>query len=271
MNVAATLTSVALSNVSFFAREQDMTPEINQRIARLAALGLIVGLAGCAHFDPAAGMRQVQSTVAARSGQDVIWQRDAGSRAEATQLTASLLQKPIGVDDAARLALLNNAGLQAAFAELGVAEAEAVQSSLLHNPFLQIAMQAPRDPGRNALDFSLSWDVLGLFTLPLRQEAAEQAKSAARLQAAMRVLELAANTRAAWYGYLTELETVDLLQDIKEASGLISEISRRLDAAGNQAGLARANAEAADLARRPAIWLDRLGRFRIGQISEIPG
>lgn len=224
-----------------------MTPLLNRKNARLAVLGLIIGLTGCAQFDPAAGMRQVQSTVADRGGQHVAWQRDAGSRAEAAQLTASLLQKPIGVDDAARLALLNNPGLQAAFAELGVAEAEAVQSSLLHNPFLQVAMQTPRDPGRNALDFSLSWDVLGLFTLPLRQEAAEQAKSVARLQAAMRALELAANTRAAWYGYLTELEAVDLLRDMKEASGLISEISRRLDAAGNLAGLARANAEASDL------------------------
>lgn len=229
------------------------TPRLIGKGPRLALLGLIVLQAGCAQLDPAAGIRQVQSSVAARGGHSVVWQRDAASRSEAARLTASLLQKPIGVDDAARLALLNNPALQAAFAELGVAEAEAVQSSLLRNPFLQLAVQTPRDQGRNALDFALSWDVLGLFTLPLRQDAAEHAKSAARLQAAMRALELAANTRAAWYGYLTALETVDLLQDMHEASDLIGEIARRLDAAGNQAGLARANAEAADLVSRFAL------------------
>jgi hypothetical protein len=170
----------------------------DQRSGKAFIVALAVWLTGCAQLDPQTGIQQVQASVAARSGQNVLWQRDAPSRAEAEKLTASLLQKPIGVDDAARLALLNNAALQAAFAELGVAEAEAVQSSLLRNPFLQIAVQTPRSPGSNALDFALSWDVLGLFTLPLRQEAAEQAINAARLQAAMRTLELAANTRAAW-------------------------------------------------------------------------
>lgn len=219
----------------------------------IIAFALAVGLAGCAQFDPDTGMRQVQTTVAARSGQNVAWQRDAQSRADAMQLTANLLQKPIGVDDAARLALLNNANLQADFAELGVAEAEAVQSSLLRNPFLQIGVQTPRGPGSNALDLGISWDVLGLFTLPLRQDAAEQAKNIARLQAAKRALALAANTRAAWYSYLNELETVDLQQDMHEANDLIAEIARRLDAAGNQAGLTRANAEAAALASRFAL------------------
>jgi outer membrane protein TolC len=235
-----------------------MTPRNNGKtprrsLRRLALLGLSLLLAGCAQLDPNAGIRQVQATVSARNSESVIWQRDAQSRAEAARLTATLLQQPIGVDAAVHLALLNNASLQAAFAELGKTEAEAVQSSLLHNPFLQIGVQTPRSPGSNALDFAVSWDVLGLFTLPFRQEAAEQTKSAARLQAAMRALELAAHTRAAWYGYLTALETVDLLQDMKEASALVSEIARRLNAAGNQAGLARANAEAADLSSRFAL------------------
>jgi outer membrane protein TolC len=183
----------------------------------------------------------------------VVWQRDTQSRTEAAQLTASLLQKPIDVDDAVRLALLNNPTLQVTFAELGIAEAEAVQSSLLRNPFLHLSVQTPHDAGSNALDFTLSWDVLGLFTLPLRQDAAEQAKSATRLQAAMQTLELAAQTRAAWYGYLTAQETVDLRQDMAEASNVVAEIARRLNAAGNQAGLARANTDATALANQFAL------------------
>jgi outer membrane protein TolC len=215
--------------------------------AYLALLVLAFGLTSCAQLDPAASMREVQTTVSARSGQDVVWQRDDASRLEAARLTTRLLQNRVGVDDAARLALLNNAGLQARFAELAIADANAVQSSLLNNPFLHASLQTPRDGGGNVLDFALSWDVLGLFTLPLRQEAADHAKNRARLQAAAATLELAANTRAAWYDFLTARESADWLQDINEASDLIAEISRRLEAAGNQAGLARANAEAANL------------------------
>ncbi|OYY93457.1 MAG: hypothetical protein B7Y41_11890 [Hydrogenophilales bacterium 28-61-23] len=216
----------------------------------LALLGIAVGLSGCAQLDPAAGMRQVQTTVSERAGQNVLWQRDAHSRAEAERLSENLLQKPIGADDAARLALLNNASLQASFSELGIAEANAVQSNLLNNPFLHASVQTPRGAGRNALDFALSWDVLGLFTLPLRQDAAAHAKNIARLRAAARALELAASARSAWYGYLTARESADWLREMSEASDLIAEIARRLEAAGNQAGLARANAETANLDSR---------------------
>jgi outer membrane protein TolC len=213
----------------------------------LATLCVTLALSGCAQLDPDAAFREVQTSVTQRAGQQIVWRRDDASRAEAARLSADLLRAPVGVDNAVRLALLNNAALQAAFAELGGAEADAAQASLLNNPFLHAGVQTPRDGGRNALDFAVTWDVLGLFTLPLRQEAAAHGRAIARLKAAARSLELAADTRAAWYDLLAARESADLLADMREASELAAEIARRLSAAGNQAGLARANAEAARL------------------------
>jgi outer membrane protein TolC len=246
----------------------------------LTLLGFAVWLAGCAQLDPDAGMHQVQTTVSSRAGQTVLWQRDAKSRSEAARLTEQLLRQPIDVDDAARLALLNNANLQASFAELGIAEANAVQSSLLRNPFLHASVQTPRGQGTNALDFALSWDLLGLFTLPLRQDAAEHAKNVARLKAAMRTLELAASARSTWYSYLTARETADWLQELTEASDLIAEIARRIEAAGNQGGLVRANTEAANLesryiledakARTEAALSQLLGLMGLSQVPSFP-
>jgi len=48
--------------------------------------------------------------------------------------TQELLSKPLGMDDAVQIALLNNRGLQASYGELGVSEADLVQAGRLPNP-----------------------------------------------------------------------------------------------------------------------------------------
>jgi hypothetical protein len=48
--------------------------------------------------------------------------------------TRELLRNPLSVDDAVQVALLNNAGLKASLAELGIGEADLVQASRLPNP-----------------------------------------------------------------------------------------------------------------------------------------
>ena len=134
-----------------------------------------------------------------------------------------------------------------------MAVADAFDSILLRNPFLHAALQTPRGDGRNALDFSVSWDLLGLFSLPLRQAAAADARNSARLQAAAHTLRLAADTRIAWYADHSARESVERLRDMQESSDLIAEISKRLEAAGNQAGLARADVQAASMQSRYAL------------------
>lgn len=226
-------------------------PALHRQSVLLLSFSLVLG--GCAQFDPDAGLRQVQETVAERGGQQVLWQRNDTQRQEAADLTRQLLNQPLNADAAVRLALLNNPELQTRFAELGVAEAHAVESSLLRNPFLHAAVHTPRDEGRKALDFSVSWDLLGLFSLPLRQAAAADARNIARLQTAAQTLRLAADTRSAWYADITARESAERLRDMQESSELIAEIAKRLEAAGNQAGLARVDAQAASMQSRYAL------------------
>ena len=52
----------------------------------------------------------------------------------AAQRVAQLLVEPLGMDEAVQVALLNNRGLQAAYAELGITEADVVQAGRLPNP-----------------------------------------------------------------------------------------------------------------------------------------
>ena len=94
-----------------------LRPRSRLAMAALAA----AALSGCASFSPDGGFDAVQKTAGERLGPDVKleWARQAEDRERIDQRVAELLSKPLGMDDAVQLALLNNRGLQAAYRELG--------------------------------------------------------------------------------------------------------------------------------------------------------
>src|SRR5262249_8472126 len=106
-----------------------------QAITRLtaAASGALV-LAGCASFSPDGGLGKVSELTKERTGQAVSAQRTESDASAARTRVAEILKEPLTPDTAAELALLNNRGLQASFAQLGIAEADLVQAGRLRNP-----------------------------------------------------------------------------------------------------------------------------------------
>ena len=107
---------------------------------RLAGLAAVTLLSGCASFSPDGGFGPVEQSVKARLGKDVQWARSDADRQALAQRVGELLRKPLTVDDAVQVALLNNRGLQASFAELGISEAEVVQAGRLANPGFSFAL-----------------------------------------------------------------------------------------------------------------------------------
>ena len=103
--------------------------------ARLLAISILLfGLAGCASFSTDGGFSAIEQTATKRIGKEVRWAKTDTDRAAITSRVAALLKYPLSVDDAVQIALLNNAGMQAAFAELGLAEADVVQAGRIPNP-----------------------------------------------------------------------------------------------------------------------------------------
>lgn len=198
-------------------------------LARLGAACLFsLVLAGCASLEPEAAYRDVRADVAARSG--------ASSPPDlAARHVEPLPAGPLDADQAVRMALHNSPVVQAALATLGRDEAMALQSRLLKNPFLHISALYPHNDERAALDVGVSWDVLGLLTLPQRQAAATAASEAARRKASASILQLAAQARAAWYAVLAAREISAWQAQQEEALSLAAQISQRLVSAGNAA------------------------------------
>jgi len=108
-----------------------------------------------------------------------------------------LLAKELSVGDAVQIALLNNPGLQAAYAELGIAEADLVQAGRIGNP--RFAYLHTSQGGERKLEWALTFPILELITIPLRTKIEDRRFALAKVDAGRRVLEIAAETRRTWY------------------------------------------------------------------------
>ena len=111
-----------------------MTSSPVPKASRLLRWTLLAGdtalLGGCAGFSADGGMSANQSATYADIGKDVTKIGDDQAALTAKGRVDQLLRKPLTADAAVQVALLNNRGLQAAFNELGMAEAQML--SLIH-------------------------------------------------------------------------------------------------------------------------------------------
>ncbi|MGD9954283.1 MAG: TolC family protein, partial [Burkholderiales bacterium] len=198
-----------------------------------------LAVAGCASFSPDGGFAGVAEEVRARSGVEAAWVRTEGEQGALQARVAELLAKrPLGVEDAVQVAILNNQGLQAAFAELGMAEADLVQAGRLPNPhFSMFRAKLGHD---YKIEQALTFNVLSLVTAPLALEVEKRRFERARRAAALEVLRLAAQARKAWIAAVAAEETVRYMQRVRKAADAGAELARRMELAGNWSALARA-------------------------------
>jgi len=103
-------------------------------------------LAGCATVDPTPDYQRAGQYVTQATGQQSIYQ-PGDDEAIIADKVKDLLAGGITADEAVQICLLNNPGLQAAFMDVGMARADVVQSGLLSNPSLGMALGFPAGGG----------------------------------------------------------------------------------------------------------------------------
>jgi len=108
-------------------------PFIGKALATIAGV-LLFG--GCATFSRDGGFGAVESITKERLNKEVKWVRSDADASSVREAVKKLLAAPLSVDDAVQVALFNNRGLQAVYAELGISEASLVQAGRLRNPGL---------------------------------------------------------------------------------------------------------------------------------------
>lgn len=216
------------------------------------ALGCAALLTGCRTFSPDGGMAPVADIVGAGLGKDVTAIRSPLDEARARHAVEALLHRPLTADAAVQIALFNNRGLQAAYNELGVAEAVMVANSRPPNPTFSISRVS------TALELDIERQIVGnilaLVTLPARSRIAGARFTAAQFMAAQQTLELAAQTRRAYYRAVSAREVAASLTQFKSAAETTAVLAKNLGETGalNKLDQARQQAFSAELAAQVA-------------------
>lgn len=156
---------------------------------------VLLGLAGCAGFSPDGGFSPVEQAVEQRTGAQAKWVRSADEANSVRTRVKELLAKPLSAEDAVQIALLNNPGLQAEYAEVGIAEADLVQASRWRGPRFSFARLRRGD--ETEYERSVFFDVLGLIAIPLSVRGERSRFEAAQSRAAAEALRVALDTRKA--------------------------------------------------------------------------
>jgi outer membrane protein TolC len=253
----------------------------------MAAAGFTL-LAGCASLSEDARFSPVEQAVKERTGADTRWARSEDDANSIRGRVRELLAEPLGPTEAVQIALLNNPGLQASYAEVGVAEADLVQASRWRGPTFSFARLRRGD--ETEYERSVFFDVLGLITIPLSVRVEEKRLASAQHRAAAEALRVALDTRKAWFRAVAAQETAKYMAQVRESAEASAELARRMAEVGNfpklayareqafhadttaQLARARHNATAARerLARLMGLWGEDLAFELPGRLPELP-
>lgn len=215
----------------------------NKSAWRMGAAPLLASLflGGCASFSQDGGMNEVASLTQSRTSFRV--ERTGLNNSPAVQARIDqLLAAPLNVDGAVETALLNNRGLQASLAELGVAEADLVQAGRMRNPGFSFGrMRAGYDV---EIERSIVFDLVGLLTIPLRTQIEQSRFERARLEAAAAAIRLAAETRRAYFEAVAAAQMAQYMLQVQGSAEAGAELAQRMARVGNWSKLDQAREQA---------------------------
>ena len=224
------------------------------------ALGILL-LGGCATFSKDGGFNSVASVTKDRLNKDVTWVRGDGDADTVRTSVKKLLASPLSADDAVQVALLNNRGLQATYAELGIAEANLVQAGRLRNPgFTFLRAQGG---GEKRIERTYTFDFVSLILAPLATRIEGRRFEQTKLLVTNEVLRVAVETRRAYFEAVAAQEGVRYFEQVKIAAEAGADLGRRMARAGNWSKL--------DQAREQVFYADavaHLARARQASINE---
>jgi len=221
------------------------------KVAIAALLSLLA--AGCAKFTGDGGMAPVTDSVRQEIGKDAVKLSSAEETRRARERVQALLSEPLSEDTAVQIALLNNRGLQAAYNDLGISEAEYVQTSLPPNPAI-IVGRTFGTGGFAEVGFQLIGNLLAFATLPRRTEIAKREFEESRYRAVATTLSLTVDVRRAYVRAIAAQQRLALLEQSRQTADASAKMMKQLGETGaaNKLDQARVSVFYADLSAQVA-------------------
>jgi outer membrane protein TolC len=208
--------------------------------ALLAAPLALAVLAGCTAVAPDGGFGSVAETTRARIGAEPRLARDDAAARELAQSVHAMLGEPLGMEDAVRVALLANPGLQASYWKVGIAQSDLAKAGRLPNPVLDFKHTANANGA--IIERTFTANLIGLLTTPLAMRIEARRFEQVKLEVAREIEQHARDTRIAWTGAVAAAQAMAYARQVKAAAEASAELAERMARAGNmnQLDLARA-------------------------------
>lgn len=197
-----------------------------------AAAVATAALAGCAGFSADGGLDGPRRLAREQFNAELKWVRTEAERASVAAEVQRLLSQPLSADSVVRVALLNNPGLQATYARLGIAQADLVQAGRLPNPVLS-ATRARSDGGERSRESTLLFDFGALVTMPLAVQMEQRRFSAAQASVSREVARTALAARVAYVQAVGAGEQARLMAQFTDSARVGRELAERMVQAGN--------------------------------------
>ncbi|MBA3253386.1 MAG: TolC family protein, partial [Burkholderiaceae bacterium] len=211
-------------------------------VRRIAMSATVLLLAGCATFSSDGGFASVEQTARDRLGKDVVWPKTEAEQQTVAGRVSELAAKPLSVEDAVQIALLNNKGLQASYFDLGLSESNLVQAGRLPNPHFSMMRTSLVEQGvrHYTVEQALTINVFALLTMPQALKIERRRFEQSQRAVALEVLRVASDTRKAYYSALAAEEAVRYSRQVNETAQVGADLARRMREVGNFSKLQQA-------------------------------
>jgi cobalt-zinc-cadmium efflux system outer membrane protein len=201
-------------------------------LRRALVLATLTALAGCASLPREQGLSELHALVDQRSGGEHTWTADNDSEAKTAAEVQTIVSQPLTADAAVQIALLRNPRLQSEYARLGVAEADVYEASRISNPTLSLtALHHSGEPTKFEGGLTMSFAELLMLPARKRLAAGEYARTQESIGAA--ILNLATDTRAAFYAYVSAQQVATMRAAVATAAQTSADVAAKFFQAGN--------------------------------------
>ena len=187
-------------------------------------------LTACATVKTDHEWERVRAITKERTGEEIIWEESPREELEIQHEIEELTADGLSRQEATRIALINNRGLQRTFEEIGISKSDLVQAGLFTNPSLEAIFRFPSGGGRSNVEAAVFFSLSDFWQIPLRKKVAAAQMEATIIQVAEAVLETTAKAKSAYDAvfYLSEIErkTHEVLQKVQETK---NQVAKRRD------------------------------------------
>jgi cobalt-zinc-cadmium efflux system outer membrane protein len=182
----------------------------------VAILSSLLFLTGCAAVRTVEEWNRVQTFAKEQTGVKMGWVKSEEENRAIQSEVKKLLSDGLSMDEAVRIALLNNPKLQAFLEELGIAKAELVQAGLLTNPTLSGLIRFPFGGGKSEIEADGLINIADLWQIPFKKKSAEIRLEATILRTCDEILNTISEAKHAYVDFVSLFRILDEVKKTKK-------------------------------------------------------